>query len=121
MPAIEVDNLTKRYGARTAVDHISFSVENGEIVGFLGPNGAGKTTTINLLLGLLPVSCFLAALVYLDSYKLVRLATVLAVIALGGLLAWAAMYLNGWLLGALISVSISSAHLKGLSIGAISA
>ena len=49
MPAIEVQNLTKRYGARTAVDSISFSVEDGEIVGFLGPNGAGKTTTLRIL------------------------------------------------------------------------
>jgi RsiW-degrading membrane proteinase PrsW (M82 family) len=51
--------------------------------------------------GLLPVLIFLVVLVWMDSYKLVRLGTVLAVIALGGLLAWAAMYLNGWLLGAL--------------------
>ena len=49
MPAIEVQNLTKRYGARTAVDSISFSVADGEIVGFLGPNGAGKTTTLRIL------------------------------------------------------------------------
>ena len=42
---IEVDHLTKRYGAFTAVDDISFQVGKGEIVGFLGPNGAGKTTT----------------------------------------------------------------------------
>jgi len=52
MPAIEVENLTKRYGARIAVDQISFSIEDGEIVGFLGPNGAGKTTTLRML------SCF---------------------------------------------------------------
>ncbi len=49
MPAIEVTNLTKRYGARTAVDDISFTVDDGEIVGFLGPNGAGKTTTLRVL------------------------------------------------------------------------
>ena len=47
--AIEADNLTKRFGTLVAVDHISFSVEEGEIFGFLGPNGAGKTTTINML------------------------------------------------------------------------
>ena len=41
MPAIEVENLTKRYGARTAIDSISFSVPDGSIVGFLGPTGAG--------------------------------------------------------------------------------
>jgi len=49
MPAIEVVDLVKRYGARTAVDGISFSVEDGEIVGFLGPNGAGKSTTLRIL------------------------------------------------------------------------
>ena len=46
---IEVQNLTKRYGAFTAVDRITFSVAKGEIFGFLGPNGAGKTTTIKML------------------------------------------------------------------------
>ncbi len=48
---IEVTNLTKRYGLNTAVDDLSFSVENGQIYGFLGPNGAGKTTTMNILTG----------------------------------------------------------------------
>jgi len=52
---IEVDRLTKRYGAFTAVDDISFQVGKGEIVGFLGPNGAGKTTTMRVL------TCFLPA------------------------------------------------------------
>ncbi len=56
MPAIQVENLTKRYGARTAVDDISFSVEEGEIVGFLGPNGAGKTTTLRILTGFQPAT-----------------------------------------------------------------
>jgi ABC-2 type transport system ATP-binding protein len=51
-PAIEVSNLTKRYGEVVAVNDISFQVSNGELFGFLGPNGAGKTTTINLLTGL---------------------------------------------------------------------
>jgi ABC-2 type transport system ATP-binding protein len=46
-------NLTKRYDTIMAVDHISFSVGAGEIVGLLGPNGAGKTTTINMVLGIL--------------------------------------------------------------------
>jgi len=54
-----------------------------------------------LLVGLLPVLIFLVVLVWMDSYKLLRLRTVLAVIAVGGLAAWAAMYLNGWLLDAL--------------------
>lgn len=49
MPAIEVENLTKRYGARTAIDSISFSVPDGSICGFLGPNGAGKSTTLRIL------------------------------------------------------------------------
>lgn len=51
--------------------------------------------------GLLPVVIFLVALVWMDSYKLVRLRTVVTVIALGGLTAWLAMYLNGWLIGVL--------------------
>ncbi len=51
---IEVTNLTKRYGAFTAVDDISFSIEPGEICGFLGPNGAGKTTTMRILTGFMP-------------------------------------------------------------------
>jgi ABC-2 type transport system ATP-binding protein len=50
---IEVQDLTKSYGPVTAVDHISFSVNKGEILGFLGPNGAGKTTTIKMLTTLL--------------------------------------------------------------------
>ncbi|MGZ5539947.1 MAG: ABC transporter ATP-binding protein [Halobacteriota archaeon] len=50
---ISVDGLTKRFGAITAVDTISFSVPDGELFGFLGPNGAGKTTTIRMLTGLL--------------------------------------------------------------------
>ena len=49
-------NLTKRFNDFTAVDHISFSVKAGEVVGYLGPNGSGKTTTIRMLLGLLQPS-----------------------------------------------------------------
>jgi ABC-2 type transport system ATP-binding protein len=50
---IEVTNLVRRYGPHTAVDHASFKIEKGEIVGFLGPNGAGKSTTMNILTGYL--------------------------------------------------------------------
>ena len=50
---IEVKNLTKRYGDHLAVDNSTFTVNDGEIVGFLGPNGAGKTTTMNMLTGYL--------------------------------------------------------------------
>lgn len=48
---IEVQNLTKQYGAKKAVDDLSFTVNDGEILGFLGPNGAGKSTTMNILTG----------------------------------------------------------------------
>lgn len=48
---IEVSNLTKHYGDKIAVNDISFTVEDGEILGFLGPNGAGKSTTMNMLTG----------------------------------------------------------------------
>jgi ABC-2 type transport system ATP-binding protein len=51
---IEVSNLTKRYGGRTAVNDISFTVARGEIVGLLGPNGAGKSTTMRMLSGFMP-------------------------------------------------------------------
>ncbi len=50
--AIQVSNLTKRYGDLVAVDHINFTVNHKEIFGFLGPNGAGKTTTIRMLTGI---------------------------------------------------------------------
>ncbi|HUC05584.1 MAG TPA: ABC transporter ATP-binding protein [Acidimicrobiales bacterium] len=52
MAVIEVDGLTKRFARLTAVDHVTFTVERGRVVGFLGPNGAGKTTTLRMLLGL---------------------------------------------------------------------
>lgn len=52
MKAIEVNNLVKRFGHFTAVDHITFDVDQGEIFGFLGANGAGKTTAIRMLCGL---------------------------------------------------------------------
>lgn len=49
---IEAINLTKTYGRKTAVDHISFTVEPGTVTGFLGPNGAGKSTTMRMIMGL---------------------------------------------------------------------
>ena len=56
MAVIEVDGLTKRFADLTAVDHVTFTVERGRVVGFLGPNGAGKTTTLRMLLGLVAPS-----------------------------------------------------------------
>src|ERR1700761_2916696 len=49
---IEIHELTKRYGATTAVSALTFTVEPGTVTGFLGPNGAGKSTTMRLVLGL---------------------------------------------------------------------
>jgi ribosome-dependent ATPase len=53
-PAIEAKGLTQRFGSFTAVDHVNFRIEPGEIFGFLGSNGCGKTTTMKMLTGLLP-------------------------------------------------------------------
>ena len=53
---IEVKNLTRVYGNHTAVDNISFTVEDGKIYGFLGPNGAGKSTTMNMITGCLSIT-----------------------------------------------------------------
>jgi len=55
-PAIESHGLTQRFGSFTAVDHVNFRIEQGEIFGFLGSNGCGKTTTMKMLTGLLPPS-----------------------------------------------------------------
>ena len=52
-PVIEVNGLTKRFGAKVAVDNVALTVRRGDIFGFLGPNGSGKTTTIRMLCGLL--------------------------------------------------------------------
>lgn len=54
--SIRVDNLTKTYKKQNAIDHISFDIKSGEIVGFLGPNGAGKTTTMKILTCYIPPS-----------------------------------------------------------------
>jgi ABC-2 type transport system ATP-binding protein len=53
---IQVSGLTKRYGGRTVVDDVSFTLEPGTVTGFLGPNGAGKTTTMRMIAGLVPAS-----------------------------------------------------------------
>jgi ABC-2 type transport system ATP-binding protein len=50
---LEVEGLTKKFGSFTAVDHVSFEVHQGEVIGYLGPNGSGKTTTIRMLCGLM--------------------------------------------------------------------
>jgi len=54
--SIHVQDITKKYGDQLAVDHISFEVNTGEIVGFIGPNGAGKSTTMKMITGTLPPS-----------------------------------------------------------------
>jgi len=53
---ITVENLTKRFATKTAIESVSFQVEKGEILGFLGPNGAGKTTTMRIVTGFMPAS-----------------------------------------------------------------
>jgi gliding motility-associated transport system ATP-binding protein len=53
---IKVENLSKRYAAKTAIEGVSFEVQKGEILGFLGPNGAGKTTTMRIVTGFMPAS-----------------------------------------------------------------
>ncbi|HUQ49657.1 MAG TPA: ABC transporter ATP-binding protein [Terriglobales bacterium] len=56
MAAIVTENLTRRFGAFTAVDKLNITVQPGEVFGFLGPNGSGKTTVIKMLTGILPVT-----------------------------------------------------------------
>src|SRR4051794_21096641 len=63
---IHVDNVTKYFGPILAVDHISFRVAAGEIVGFLGPNGAGKSTTIRILTSYLPATSGIARVAGFD-------------------------------------------------------
>jgi len=55
-PSIRVENLTRKFGAFTAIQNVSFTVNPGEIVGFLGPNGAGKSTTMRILSGIMPAT-----------------------------------------------------------------
>jgi ABC-2 type transport system ATP-binding protein len=66
---ITVKDLTKRYARTTAVDHISFSVEKGQIVGFLGPNGAGKTTTMRMLTCFFPPTAGTATVAGFDVFE----------------------------------------------------
>ena len=68
-PVIVAENLTRRFGDFVAVDHVSFTVEAGEIVGYLGPNGSGKTTTIRMLLGLLQPSEGRASVLGYDAFR----------------------------------------------------
>ncbi len=68
-PIIAAENLTRRFGNFTAVDHVTFSVQAGEIVGSLGPNGSGKTTTIRMLLGLLEPSEGRATVLGFDAFR----------------------------------------------------
>jgi ABC-2 type transport system ATP-binding protein len=69
MPMIEVQNLTKRYRDRIAIEGLSFCVNEGEILGFLGPNGAGKSTTMKLLTGFLPPSAGRARVAGFDVFE----------------------------------------------------
>jgi ABC-2 type transport system ATP-binding protein len=66
---IEVRDLTKSFGAVTAVDHVSFTVNKGEILGFLGPNGAGKTTTMRILTGFMPATSGTARIAGFDVFE----------------------------------------------------
>jgi ABC-2 type transport system ATP-binding protein len=67
---IEVENLTKRYGAHTAVDGVSFRCDPGTVTGFLGPNGAGKSTTLRMIVGLTPPTAGSASVLDTDYRRL---------------------------------------------------
>ena len=66
---IEVTDLVKRYGDHTAVDHVSFTIEDGKIYGLLGPNGAGKSTTMNIMTGFL---CANEGTVVINGYDILK-------------------------------------------------
>ena len=68
-PVIITEGLTRRFGDFVAVDHVSFQVNAGEVVGYLGPNGSGKTTTIRMLLGLLEPSDGRATVLGYDAFR----------------------------------------------------
>ena len=66
---IEINGVSKRFGKVVALDNVSFSVKNGEVVGYVGPNGAGKTTTIRIAVGVLPPD---SGDVIIDGYSVTR-------------------------------------------------
>jgi ABC-2 type transport system ATP-binding protein len=68
-PVVITEDLTRRFGEFVAVDHVSFQVNPGEVVGYLGPNGSGKTTTIRMLLGLLEPSEGHATVLGYDAFR----------------------------------------------------
>lgn len=67
--AVTIDNLTKKYDDKTALDGLSLHIQKGELFGLLGPNGAGKTTTINILCGLIPPTSGSAQILGYDVQK----------------------------------------------------
>ncbi|SRR5579875_1718990 len=69
---LDIQGLTRRFGAMTAADHVTLAVEEGEVFGLLGPNGAGKSTTIKMLTTLLPPS---EGTALIDGYDLIRQAS----------------------------------------------
>jgi ABC-2 type transport system ATP-binding protein len=69
MAMIEVEQLTKAYRDRVAIDALSFTIEDGEIVGFLGPNGAGKSTTMKILTGFMPATSGKARVAGFDIFE----------------------------------------------------
>ncbi|MGF1674939.1 MAG: ATP-binding cassette domain-containing protein, partial [Rivularia sp. (in: cyanobacteria)] len=66
---IEVEHLNKVYGSTSAIEDVTFNVEEGEILGFLGPNGAGKTTTMRILTGYLPATSGTARIAGFDVHE----------------------------------------------------
>ena len=66
---IVAQNLSKHFGAITAVDGVSFEVGAGQVVGFIGPNGAGKTTTMRILTGFMPASAGVATVAGFDVFE----------------------------------------------------